>query len=62
LKLLTFLFMALIFLTGATFFLYRGSELIVESDYVGALIHLLIGAGTARASLELARLASLPPT
>jgi len=50
---------AAVFLTGSAFFLFRGSELVVDDDYVGGLIHLLIGLGTARGALELARLTAL---
>lgn len=48
-----------VFVGGAAFFFFRGSELVVGEDYVGGLIHLLIGLGTSRGAIELARLAAL---
>ncbi len=53
--------LALVFTGGAIFFLARGSDLFVALDYVGGLVHLLVGLGLVRGALELARLVALPP-
>jgi hypothetical protein len=53
--------LAVVFILGAAFFLYRGSELLVALDHVGGLVHLLVGLGLVRGALELARLVALPP-
>jgi hypothetical protein len=58
-KVAGFFLLAAVFGAGAGFFLFRGSELVLGDDYIGGLIHLLVGLGTARGSLELARLAAL---
>ncbi len=53
--------LALVFTLGAVFFLARGSDLVIAADYVGGLVHLLVGLGLVRGALELARLVALPP-
>jgi hypothetical protein len=61
LRLALWILLALVFTLGAIFFLARGSDLVLASDYVGGLVHLLIGLGLVRGALELARLVALPP-
>lgn len=58
-KIAVFLMLGTTFTAGAAFFLFRGSDLVVDEDYLGGLIHLLLGLGTARGALEMARLAAL---
>lgn len=48
---------ALVLFAAALWFFHGGSQFLVDADYLGGLLHILMGLATIRAGVEMARLA-----
>ncbi len=53
------LVLAALLVAACVFFSYRGSELLTTKEYVGGLVHAVIGLALAKGAIELARIAVL---
>ena len=53
------LVLAALLIAACVFFSYRASELLTTKEYVGGLVHTVIGLALAKGAIELARIAVL---